>query len=171
MMIYWVSHHDQPRVHDNLDQKIENYRENAAMKDKSRENNNLSTTLHLQVPLVKMSQYLHSSYFCCANKSKAQEKMVSNKLNYKASTLLHLLLRILIKGLLAAPFFGAVLIMYATSLYYLEFSFQHPEPQAIARTPFRPKARQGANCIAVKMKHVFCRQSREKLFFVTTHTV
>ena len=74
------------------------------MKDKSRENNNLSTTLHLQVPLVKMSQYLHSSYFC-ANKSKAQEKMVSNKLNYKASTLLHLLLRILIKGLLAAPFF------------------------------------------------------------------
>ena len=77
------------------------------MKDKSRENNNLSfTTLHLQVPSVlKMSQYLHSSYFCCANKSKAQEKMVSNKLNYKASTLLHLLLRILIKGLLAAPFF------------------------------------------------------------------
>ena len=74
------------------------------MKDKSRENNNLSTTLHLQVASVKMSQYLHSSYFC-ANKSKAQEKMVSNKLNYKASTLLHLLLRILIKGLLAAPFF------------------------------------------------------------------
>ena len=79
------------------------------MKDKSRENNNLSTTLHLQVPSVlKMSQYLHSSYFC-ANKSKAQEKMVSNKLNYKASTLLHLLLRILIKGLLAAPFFGVEL--------------------------------------------------------------